>query len=412
MLIPKDLRRIVLEGLHAAHQGVSSMLANARERFFWPGLDAAVKLLRAQCRQCNEQAPSQPAEPPIESQAPEVPFQMVATDLCKLSGFSYLIYVDAYSGWVEVASLTSTNFQAITKVLLMYFALFGVPEEIAADGGPPFDSHDYTTFLKRWRIRRRLSSAYYPQSNGRAEAGVKTAKRILLGNVDPRTGKLDNEAAVRALMAHRITPCQLTGVSPAIALFGRPIRDHLPMSKIKLRDEWQEIGDKREEALAKRHLTKKTPTLSARELQPLNVGDSVQIQNQNGTRPTKWNNTGFVTETLPNRQYRVVVDGSRRATLRNRRYLKQIFPVCRQNHDDSSIPPPTKQLQQPVDVDQQQGAPHQPSLTTPPERSTPSPTAARQEINLPSPNGQPRRSNRVRRAPRPLSPKMTGQSHD
>jgi len=211
MLIPKDLRRIVLEGLHAAHQGVSSMLANARERFFWPGLDAAVKLYRAQCRQCNEQAPSQPAEPPIESQAPEVPFQMVATDLCKLSGFSYLIYVDAYSGWVEVASLTSTNFQAITKVLLMYFALFGVPEEIAADGGPPFDSHDYTTFLKRWRIRRRLSSAYYPQSNGRAEAGVKTAKRILLGNVDPRTGKLDNEAAVRALMAHRNTPCQLTG---------------------------------------------------------------------------------------------------------------------------------------------------------------------------------------------------------
>jgi len=225
-----DVSSWKVEGLHAAHQGVSSMLANARERFFWPGLDAAVKLYRAQCRQCNEQAPSQPAEPPIESQAPEVPFQMVATDLCKLSGFSYLIYVDAYSGWVEVASLTSTNFQAITKVLLMYFALFGVPEEIAADGGPPFDSHDYTTFLKRWRIRRRLSSAYYPQSNGRAEAGVKTAKRILLGNVDPRTGKLDNEAAVRALMAHRNTPCQLTGVSPAIALFGRPIRDHLPMS--------------------------------------------------------------------------------------------------------------------------------------------------------------------------------------
>ena len=248
MLIPKSLRRIVLEGLHAAHQGVSSMLANARERFFWPGLDAAVKLFRAQCRQCNEQAPTQPAETTVDRPLPEVP-----TDICSLSGFSYLIYVDVYSGWVEVANLTNTNFQAIKRVLLMYFALFGVPEEIAADGGPPFDSHDYTNFLKRWKIRRRLSSAYYPQSNGRAEAGVKTAKRILLGNIDPRTGKLDNENAVRALMTHRNTP-NCTGISPAMSLFGRPIRDHLPLSKVRLRVEWQEIKDKREEALAKRHL--------------------------------------------------------------------------------------------------------------------------------------------------------------
>jgi len=29
MLIPKDLRSIVLEGLHAAHQGNISLLANA-----------------------------------------------------------------------------------------------------------------------------------------------------------------------------------------------------------------------------------------------------------------------------------------------------------------------------------------------------------------------------------------------
>ena len=138
MLIPKDLRRIVLEGLHASHQGVSSMMANARERFFGPGLDAAVKLYRAQCHQCNEQAPTQPAEPTIEARSPGFPFEVAATDLCKLSRFSYLIYVDAYSGWVEVANLTSTNFRSIKKVLLMYFALLGVPEEIAADGGPPF----------------------------------------------------------------------------------------------------------------------------------------------------------------------------------------------------------------------------------------------------------------------------------
>ena len=127
MLIPKTLRPTVLEGLQATHQGVSSMLANVRERFFWPGLDATVRLQRAQCRQCNEQAPSQSKEEPIEATPPEYPFEQVAIDLLKLSGFSYLIYVDGYSSWIEVSTLTYVTFNSIKKVLLMYFSIFGDP---------------------------------------------------------------------------------------------------------------------------------------------------------------------------------------------------------------------------------------------------------------------------------------------
>ena len=93
MLIPKAPHPIVSEGLHLAHQKVNSMLANARERFFWPGLDVVIHLYRSQCLQCNEQAPSQPKEPFKDRTLPEVPFEQVATDLCKIFGFSYLIYV-------------------------------------------------------------------------------------------------------------------------------------------------------------------------------------------------------------------------------------------------------------------------------------------------------------------------------
>jgi hypothetical protein len=46
-----------------------------------------------------------------------------------------------------------------------------------------------------------------------------------------------------------------------------------------------------------------------------------------------------VTEVLPHRQYRVVVDGSRHITLRNRRFLHKILPVCRQL--EFTITPPT-----------------------------------------------------------------------
>ena len=55
-------------------------------------------------------------------------------------------------------------------------------------------------------------------------------------------------------MTHRNTPTQDTGISPAMALFGRPLRDHLPRHSQSLRQEWQRIADCREVALAKRHL--------------------------------------------------------------------------------------------------------------------------------------------------------------
>ena len=141
MLIPSKLRPSVLEGLHAANQGVTGMLANARDRFFWPGLDAAVRLLRQQCRQCNEQAPSQAAEPPMTSPQARVPFEQVVTDLCNLSGHLFLIYADRFSGWVEVERLRTNNFQLTKEVFLRWFRTYGVQEEVSSDGGPPFNAH-------------------------------------------------------------------------------------------------------------------------------------------------------------------------------------------------------------------------------------------------------------------------------
>jgi hypothetical protein len=98
MLIPKKLRSQVLDGLHAAHQGVSSMKLNARERMFWPGLDADINQRRNQCRSCNENAPSQAAEPMITTPIPDSPFEKVVTDLFKVGSRPYLVYADRYSG--------------------------------------------------------------------------------------------------------------------------------------------------------------------------------------------------------------------------------------------------------------------------------------------------------------------------
>ena len=333
MLVPSDLRTRVPEGLHAANQGVTGMLSNARERFFWPGLDAAIRQMRLQCRQCNEQAPSQPAEPIVLTPPPEVPFQQTVADLFTLEGHTFLAYADRFSGWLEVERLPSNALRHVRQSFLKWFSTYGVPEELATDGGPPFNAYDYRNFLHAWDVNRRLSSAYYPQSNGRAEAAVKSAKRILMGNINPVTGALDTDAAARALMTHRNTPTQDTGLSPAVMLFGRSLRDHLPRLNRKLRPEWDVIADSRERALAKRAL--KAIETGGKELKPLCIGDSIQIQNQTGNHPGKWYITGVITGILPHRQYQVVVDGSRRVSLRNRRFLRKILPISRREFDST-----------------------------------------------------------------------------
>ena len=48
-VIPKSLRQLVVEGLHSAHQGVSTMERRAKELMFWPGMTNDMYTLQYQC---------------------------------------------------------------------------------------------------------------------------------------------------------------------------------------------------------------------------------------------------------------------------------------------------------------------------------------------------------------------------
>ena len=175
------------------------MQEHAKHRFFWPGLDDALRLTCAQCSDCNNRSPSQSKEPLIEGIIPEFPFQSTATDLFHHQGHKFLLYVDRFTAWLEIALTPRSDASSVINILRRWFTTLGVPVELASDGGPPFDSTAYLRFLKDWGISRRLSSAYFPRSNGRAELGVKSGKRLLMSNLDS-TGSLDRNAVSCALM--------------------------------------------------------------------------------------------------------------------------------------------------------------------------------------------------------------------
>ena len=109
-----------------------------------------------------------------------------------------------------------------------YFCIFGIAEQISSDDGPQMRSQNFKHFLSSWGISHRVSSAYFPHSNLRAETAVKSGKRMLLDNTRS-DGSPNWDKVMRALMQHRNTPDSEYGLSPAQLVFGRPIRDFLPI---------------------------------------------------------------------------------------------------------------------------------------------------------------------------------------
>ena len=76
-------------------------------------------------------------------------------------------------------ALRKLDTKAIILHLEQWFNDFGWPTHIRTDGGPQFRS-EFKEFCKAHGITHDLSSTYNPESNGLAEAAIKSLKEIVL----------------------------------------------------------------------------------------------------------------------------------------------------------------------------------------------------------------------------------------
>ena len=328
VVIPLELRQEVLQAMHVGHCGVSGMSSRAREVMCWPQMSKAIEKIRENCEVCRRIAPSQPAMPPTQMKVPEYPFQYIATDYFQEGSSHYFVFVCRYSNWLSVYQAKRGGSKELVSQLRAYMSTFGVMDELSSDGATVYTSEEVKKFLGKFGVEHRLSSAYNPHSNQRAEGGVKAAKRLIKENTGPG-GDLDTDKFLAALLMQRNTPSAGTKMSPSEVVFGRKIKDLLPImpGKLKMNPEWHRMLKAREEALARRHLKRgEELTEHSRTRKSLKVGTSVSIQNQHGNDSRRWNKTGTIVEVKDFDQYMVKVDGSGRLTLRNRRFLRPISP--------------------------------------------------------------------------------------
>merc|ERR1711895_393042 len=165
--------------------------------------------------------------------------------------------------------------------------MFAVPKKYTSDDGPQFKSGKLEKFLKPWGVHHRKSSAYFPDSNSRAEIAVKTAKRILMENTEPN-GELNRDAYCRAMIQYRNSPLQDLRLSPAQIIFGRQIKDFIPVLAGKYRpcQEWGFVQEDRDRALARRlQVDGSRLERNTRQVKKIPVGTAGSIQNQTGRHP-------------------------------------------------------------------------------------------------------------------------------
>ena len=316
LFIPKNLRSTILKRLLAMHQSTDKMVARAKQCIWWPHLNIDIKNISLTCKPCQEYKPSNPSEKYINHEIPSFPFQFVHTDFCQYENRHYLVVVDQFSGYPFVMQFPKEpDSEMLIETLMIIFAQFSVPVKIFSDGGPQYLSEKFKNYCFRWGIQHITSSPHFPRSNGVAENAVKQMKKIIRGTFVHSQNRVNNEDFSAGIMLFRNTPCYPLQISPAEILFGRQIRDTLPISRRLLKPMLRyDVEKQRREALVKQ--SKYSPKI---ELPLLPPGSRVFVQNPATKR---WTSEGSIISFGHNeREYLVRMDSNNRILRRNRHFL-------------------------------------------------------------------------------------------
>ena len=188
----------------------------------------------------------------------------------------------------------------------------------------------FQDFLKLWGVKHRLSSVALLQSNGRVEAAVRAAERIIHNNISP-DGSLDNDKAAWEILQYQNTPLIDINLSLAQVLLHRQLQESIPAHHAHYcpHKEWVLTAEERNLHLSKwNHILLQKHDAKAHELIPLTLGTNVMVQGKEGK---KWDRMGHIVEVFPNRQYSIRMFHSRRGLSATAICLGNTWQLCQRS---------------------------------------------------------------------------------
>ena len=382
LLIPSAMRPQVLQELHSSHQGAVRTKQRAKLAVYWPGINNDIGNVILTCKQCQDSLPLLPKEPLTGKPRPSRPFQELAVDFCSYAGRDFLIIVDCHTDWPDIIHMGhNTTTSRLIIALLNAFCRTGAPDIIWSDNGTQFIFKLFQQFSNDWGFRHIISSPMYLQSNGKAEATVKSMKKIIQASW--RRSTLDERKLTRVLLQYRNMLSQRDGVSPAQKLFGKPMQDTLPAHRRAFAPQWQaSAGDAEKHAVTHKERVEHYYNQHAWSLPEIQVGSSVAIQN---TITKLWDIYGIVTMIGPHCRYHIKT-ASGRVLIRNRRYIHCRIALA--------LPGPTS------------ATPQSPQATNFDPCSPPQPPPLHTSTEMLNPPAHKGQTDWQRRSPSPRNPKV------
>lgn len=323
LVVPSKMRDEMLERIHEAHMGIVKCKERARDVLFWPGMAKQIEDVVSKCDICNMHRNSNPREPLVSHPVPERAWSKLGMDLFHFRDADYLLVVDYFSKYPEIAKLSDMTSKSVIAVLKSLFARHGVPDELFSDNGRQFVSAEMRAFAASWEFSHTTSSPGFPQSNGQAERAVQTIKSLLKKAQD------SNRDPYIALLEFRNTPLSGIDLSPAQLLMGRRLKSKIPVSKKLLMPKvFRQVRNR----LSHRQVKQKQYfDRGTRKLPELKKGEGVRIRQDN-----KWQPAVVLDKLQQPRSY-IVQTPESRIFRRNRRYLlKTKETVCPSSHQTSS----------------------------------------------------------------------------
>ncbi|XP_036003896.1 uncharacterized protein LOC118566311 [Fundulus heteroclitus] len=246
VVLPTECRRQVLALAHdhplSGHLGINKTYKKVLRHFFWPGLKSAVSQYCRTCRVCqvagkpNQVIPPAPLSPiPVMGE----PFERVIVDCVgplpkTKSGNQFILtMMCASTRFPEAVPLRKITALVVTKALVKFFSVFGLPKVVQTDQGTNFKSRTFAQALKELGIEHVTSSAYHPESQGALERFHQTLKAMLRKYCMDTVRDWD-EGIPLLLFAAREAEQESLGFSPAELVFGHEVRGPLKILKDKL----------------------------------------------------------------------------------------------------------------------------------------------------------------------------------
>ena len=179
---------------------------------------------------------SQQAEPLMPTPLLTLPWQKVGVDHFEYKHCSYVIVIDYFSCFIEIAKFTNTSSTAVITHMKSTFARHGIPSCVMSDNGPQFSAATFSSFTKEYGFIHYTSSPRYPQANGEVEREVKTIKTWL------KKAEENSEDPYLALFAYHNTPLTC-GYSPAQLTMCCTLRSTLPSTNEQLKPKLPDMTD-------------------------------------------------------------------------------------------------------------------------------------------------------------------------